>query len=158
MRSLVVYDSVFGNTEELARAMAGVLASAGEVAMKRAEEASAADLDGVELLVVGSPTRAFRPTPATMSFIKELAPDALRGVRVAAFDTRIDVEKINKRFLSFMVKSFGYAAKPIATALQRKGGSRAAEPAGFLVGDKEGPLIDGERERAVEWARALIEG
>ncbi len=158
MKSLVVYDSVFGNTEEVARAVAGVLATGGEVAMKRPEEASAADLEGVELLVVASPTRAFRATPATISFIKQLAPDALHRVRVAAFDTRIDVEKIDKRFLSFMVKTFGYAAGPIAKALQKKGGSPAAEPAGFLVGDKEGPLVDGERERAEEWARALIEG
>ncbi len=156
MKSLVVYDSVFGNTEELARAVAGVLASGGVVAMKRPEEASAADLSGVELLVVGSPTRAFRPTPATMAFIKQLAPDALRRVRIAAFDTRIDVEKIDNRFLSLMVKTFGYAAKPIAKALRKKGGSAAAEPAGFSVADKEGPLVEGERERAEEWARTLM--
>ena len=155
MRSLVVYDSVFGNTEEIARAIAGVLASAGEVKAARVGDVDHGDLEGIDLLVVGSPTRAFRATPATMTFVKGLPPDALARVRVAAFDTRVDVAQVGSKFLTFMVKLFGYAAKPIAEGLEKRGGVRAAVPEGFFVSDKEGPITEGERNRAEGWARSL---
>ncbi|MFW5884493.1 MAG: flavodoxin family protein [Spirochaetota bacterium] len=157
MKALIIYDSVFGNTEQLAQAIAGVLASAGEVEAKRAGEVSRSDLDGVDLLVVGSPTRKFSATPETTRFLKGLAPDALQRVRVAAFDTRVDIAASNNRFLSLLVKLFGYAAEPIAKQLEKKGGERAADPAGFFVGGTEGPITEGERGRAEEWARSLVE-
>ncbi|MFW6313549.1 MAG: flavodoxin family protein [Spirochaetota bacterium] len=158
MKSLVVYDSVFGNTEEIARAIAGVLASAGEVKAARVADVESRDLDGVDLLVVGSPTRAFRATPATMAFVKGLPPRSLAGVRVAAFDTRVDVAKVESKALTFMVKLFGYAAAPIAKQLEKRGGLRAAVPTGFFVSDKEGPMAEGERDRAEAWARTLTTG
>lgn len=158
MKALVIYDSVFGNTEKLAQAIAGVLASSGEVEAKRVGEVSRSDLDGLDLLVVGSPTRKFTATPATKQFLRGLAPDALQRVRVAAFDTRVDIAAENNRFLSFLVKLFGYAAEPIAKLLEKKGGEAAAEPAGFFVGGTEGPITEGERERAEAWARSLVAG
>ncbi|MFW5743314.1 MAG: flavodoxin family protein [Spirochaetota bacterium] len=156
MKALIIYDSVFGNTESIARAIAGVLASAGEVEAKRVGEVSRSDLEGLDLLVVGSPTRKFSATPATKRFINGLAPDALQRVRVAAFDTRVDVTAQNNRFLPFLVKLFGYAAEPIAKKLEKKGGEPAAAPAGFFVGGTEGPITEGERERAEAWARSLV--
>lgn len=155
MKSLVVYDSVFGNTEEIARAISGVLASAGEVKAVRVPDVDRDDLDGIDLLVVGSPTRAFRATPATMEFVKGLPSGSLADVRVAAFDTRVDVVQVESNFLTFMVKLFGYAAQPIAKALEKRGGLRAAVPTGFFVSDKEGPITEGERDRAEAWARTL---
>ncbi|MDW7650182.1 MAG: hypothetical protein SCK29_00780 [Bacillota bacterium] len=56
-----------------------------------------------------------------------------------------------------MAKRFGYAAKPIADKLVRKGGSLASTPEGFYVKDSEGPLKDGELKRAGDWA-ATLEG
>lgn len=158
MKSLVVFDSVFGNTEEIARTIAGVLASAGEVKATRVSDFDRRDMDGVELLVVGSPTRAFRATPATMEFVKGLPSGALANVRVAAFDTRVNVVQVGSRFLTFMVKLFGYAAEPITKALEKRGGLRAVAPEGFFVSDKEGPIADGERDRAEAWARSLTSG
>ena len=57
-----------------------------------------------------------------------------------------------------MVKLFGYAAKPIAAALVKKGGVLAATPVGFYVDDIEGPLLAGEETRAAEWASQLVSG
>jgi flavodoxin I len=53
------------------------------------------------------------------------------------------------------VKLFGYAAEPIAAKLQKKGGTLAAPPEGFFVGGTEGPLKEGELERAAQWARRV---
>jgi len=55
-----------------------------------------------------------------------------------------------------MVGWFGYAAKPIADILVKKGGELFAPPEGFFVKGREGPLKDGELQRAAIWARALI--
>jgi hypothetical protein len=54
-----------------------------------------------------------------------------------------------------MVKLFGYAAKPIANRLTKKGGVLTMEPEGFFVEGTEGPLTDGELERAAAWAQRI---
>lgn len=148
----MVYDSVFGNTEKIARAVAE---SAGAEAVK-VDAAEPEALQGVTLLIVGSPTRAFRPTPAISRFVKGLPRKALQGVSVAAFDTRMIVEEINITFLTFMVSIFGYAAKPIADAMAKKGGMPVLEPEGFFVKDSEGPLKDGELKRAKDWGQKVL--
>ena len=152
MKTLVVYDSVFGNTEKIARAVAE---SAGAEAVK-VDAAEPEALQGVTLLIVGSPTRAFRPTPAISRFVKGLPRKALQGVSVAAFDTRMIVEEINIAFLTFIVSIFGYAAKPIADAMAKKGGMPVLEPEGFFVKDSEGPLKDGELKRAKDWGQKVL--
>ena len=150
MKALVVYDSVFGNTAQVARAMAAALEGA---AAKQVGEVTAEDLAGLDVLLVGSPTRAFRATPAMSAWLKGLSAGRLVGVQVAAFDTRADVEQIKNRFLSFMVKLFGYAAPRLSKGLVRKGGALALPPEGFVVLGTEGPLKEGELERAAAWAR-----
>jgi hypothetical protein len=40
----------------------------------------------------------------------------------------------------------------------RAGGERAGPAAGFVVEDKEGPLREGETDRARAWARGLLSG
>jgi hypothetical protein len=113
-------------------------------------------LAGLELLIVGSPTQKFRPLPAVTALLKELPDGALQGVKVAAFDTRVPVSEIEKnRILAFFVRIFGYAAKPIADRLAKKGGEPVAPPEGFYVGGTEGPLLEGELERAADWARQV---
>jgi flavodoxin len=157
MERLVVYDSVFGNTEKVALAIAGALGPKDGVAALKVGDVKPQHLEGVKLLVVGSPTRAFRPTPATTKLVGSFAPQGLQGVGVAAFDTRISTADTSSRFLSFMVKLFGYAAEPIAGKLQKKGGKLVAPPEGFLVAGTEGPLKDGELERAAQWAAELAQ-
>lgn len=156
MTSLVVFESFFGNTEVVARAVAEALEAGGGARALRVSEIEKHHLDGVQLLVVGSATRAFRPSPGTQAWLKALPPGKLAGVRVAAFDTRVDVAKVGNRFLTFMVRLFGYAAEPIEKALVRAGGEKAGPAAGFIVEDKEGPLREGETDRARAWARGLL--
>ena len=50
----------------------------------------------------------------------------------------------------------GYAAEPIAKGLKRKGGDQRLPPEGFYVADTEGPLKEGELERAAEWAQRVV--
>jgi len=155
MKALIVYDSVFGNTEKVAQAMGAALEGQAEVTTKRVGAVTEADLAGVDAVVAGSPTRKFTATPAIKNWIKGLPSGSLRGIKVAAFDTRIDVAD-GPGILRFFVKLFGYAAEPMARSLVKKGGSQAMEPAGFIVEGSEGPMREGELERAAAWAKRLI--
>ena len=111
-----------------------------------------------DLLVVGSPTRGFQPTPAITELLKGLSADRLKGVKVAAFDTRIAMSDIKPAVLRAFLSLFNYAAPVIAKRLTAKGGSLLLAPEGFCVAGTEGPLKDGELERAPEWASRLLSG
>ncbi len=156
MKVLVVYDSVYGNTEKIAQAIGAALGSHGDVKVVRVGEAKLEHLAGLDALLVGSPTHGGRPTPAMQAWLKALARDSLKGVKTAGFDTRTDVAEINSRILKSFVGLFGYAADRIAPELVKKGGSQAMPPGGFFVHGKEGPLKDGELERAAAWARQIL--
>ena len=156
MKALVVYDSFFGNTEKIAQAIGDSLGSSMEVEICRVSEFTPEQLKGLNLLIAGSPTRAFRPTKATTSFLKGIPAGGLTGVKVAAFDTRIALADVNSGVLNTMVKLFGYAAEPIGERLRKKGGSLVVPPEGFFVSDSEGPLKEGELERATAWAGSII--
>ena len=144
MKTLVVYDSKFGNTKLVAEAIGEGIP--GEVEVVHAAEADAAELGGYDLLVVGAPTHGGRPAEAAKAFLDRIDGRALAGVRVAGFDTRVPAK---------WVRIFGYAAPRIARALQRKGGTLAGRPGDFYVLGTEGPLREGELERAAGWAREI---
>ncbi len=143
MKALVVYDSTYGNTETVAQAVGEVLG--GQVL--RVDEVDPADLKGLDLLIVGSPTHGGWPTEGINDF-SESSLD-LEGVNVAAFDTRT-VSIWNRLF------RFGHAAPRITRSLERNGGNALAPPEGFVVLGIQGPLKDGELERAAAWAKRLV--
>lgn len=157
MKIIVFYDSVFGNTGQIAQVMGNAMGSGNEVEVCNVSQFSPENLKGTELLIVGSPTRGFRPTEAISNFIKNLSPGALTKIKITAFDTRISLEVLKSSVARFIVKNGGYAAKPIAKKLVAKGGILVFPPEGFFVTDEKGPLKQGETERAEIWAKAVLE-
>ena len=155
MKALIIYDSFFGNTEQIAQAIGHALGSPTEVEILRVSHVEPQQLTG-KLIIVGSPTRGFRPTPAINKLLGRIPANGLKGVKVAAFDTRISVDNIESPLLHILVKLFGYAAKPIAEKLKKKQGELTVPPEGFYVEGTEGPLKNGELERAAEWARQIL--
>ncbi|MBM3187450.1 MAG: flavodoxin family protein [Chloroflexi bacterium] len=147
MKAMVVYDSVFGTTEQIAQAIGNALGSQEDVEVLRVGKVKPEQLTGLTLLIVGSPTQGGRPTPAIQDFLNKVSEAAIRSINVAAFDTRLSTR---------LVGIFGYAAGRIADSLKRKGGTLIASPEGFFVEDKEGPLKEGELERAADWAKQII--
>lgn len=144
MKTLIVYDSVYGNTEKIAKAISAGIT--GDVRILRAGEVNISELESLDLLVVGSPTQGGRPTPAIQDFLNRVSELAMKGINVAAFDTR---------FSTRWVGIFGYAAGRIAESLKRNGGTLIASPEGFFVKGREGPLKEGELERAAGWAKEI---
>jgi hypothetical protein len=89
--------------------------------------------------------------------LEELPPGSLKGKKIAAWDTRVDVAQVNSKILTVMVKLFGYAAPKLEKQLLSKGGTRVVSCEGFYVKDKEGPVTDGEMDRASKWIQMAIE-
>jgi len=137
---------VYGNTEKIAKAIGAAIP--GEVKLLRAGLVGASDLQGLDLLIVGAPTQGGRPTEAVQAFLGQASMLSLGGMFAAAFDTRLT---------SKWVRIFGYAAPRIAERLKQQGGTVVGSPEGFFVKGKEGPLVEGELERAAAWAKGIVD-
>jgi flavodoxin len=157
-KTLVIYDSFFGNTERIAQSIGDALGRLEDVGIFRVVDFKPEQLDGLKLLIVGSPTRAFSPSPAIKKFLKNIPRNGLKGIKAAAFDTRVTDEEIDSAvfILRILVNIFGYAAKPISDRLVKKGGRLIAAPEGFFVQGMEGPLKEGDLERASNWAKQIM--
>jgi flavodoxin len=156
MKTVVVYDSMFGNTEKIAQAVGGALAGAGEVLTVRVKDAKPDVLAGAALVVAGTPTHGGRPSPTMKEWLDALPAKSLAGAKVAAFDTRMVKEDIKSAVARFFVGLFGYAADPLNKTLVKLGGAPVVQPEGFRVLDREGPLKDGEIERAAAWGAQVL--
>jgi flavodoxin len=155
---------MFGNTEKIASAIAEGLGDGATVDVITPDELSNADLRGIDLLVVGAPTHGHGvprretreqakdmtgyvgrdPRVGVREFLEEL-PDGA-GTLAAAFDTRMP----QPMFLT------GSAAKGIHRRLLKHGYEIASEPASFIVEHADGPLREGELERAKRWGQSLL--
>ncbi len=144
LKTLVVFESAYGNTEEIARSIGSGID--GDVKVLRSGEVSPPDMESLDLLIIGSPTQAGRPLSSIQDFLKNVAEPVIKGTKVATFDTR---------FSTRAVKVFGYAAGRIAESLKKKGGNLIAQPEPFFVKGAKGPLKEGELERAAGWAREI---
>ena len=145
MKALIVYDSVYGNTEKIAQAIGGAIN--GEIKVMRAGEVEPVHLESLDLLIVGAPTQGGRATTPVRDFLKGINTRTFKGTNVVAFDTRVSTK---------WVGVFGYAAGKIAKSLKKMGAHLAANPEGFFVTGTEGPLKDGEEERAANWIKILV--
>lgn len=164
MHSLVVFESMFGNTQAIAKAVADGLSSRVGTELVEVGAAPKGIGDGVDLLVVGGPTHAFGMSrPRTRQTAAEQAgPDlvstgiglrewiaTLEGgsddVAATAFDTRIDKPH-------WLV---GSAGRGVEKRLRRLGFRVVAPSQSFFVAGTPGPLLDGEAERARRWGEEL---
>lgn len=145
MRALVLFDSQYGNTERVARAIARGLEPHGIVRVASVARQGTGTLDA-DLLVVGSPTQVHGMGRHELHHLLEHLPTAaLDGMVAAAFDTRVRGP----------VGMTGSAATGLARRLRDKGARVIAPVESFIVLGREGPLVDGEEERAVAWAEGI---
>jgi hypothetical protein len=164
MRALVAYESMFGNTERVARAVAAGLRLEGvDTTIVNVATSEPVDLTDVDLLVVGAPTHGFslsrRATrhdavrqggrdEAERAGMREwlgTLDDAERPLLAATFDTR--VTKV--RYLP------ASASRRAARELTQHGHRMVSTPMGFLVQDVSGPLESREVDRAIAWSRRV---
>lgn len=162
MRTLVVFDSMYGNTERVAAEVAHGLAAFGPVEVVSVQEAPHPIPDSVDLVVVGGPTHGHGLSNATSRRVtpQQVADGAREGriglrewltrlgrgdTPAATFDTRFD----KPTWLT------GSAARAAAKRLKAKGHPLVVPPQSFHVEHTEGPLAGEELERARLWGRAV---
>jgi hypothetical protein len=176
MRVAIVFESLYGNTHEVAEAIAAGMTEAqpdAQIDVCRVGEADSERASGADLLVVGGPTHMRGMTTGLSRKLgvsaegkkepderHDLEPGAEGpGIRdwfhvlpksadhrpAAAFDTRIGA------------RLAGGAANGIASRLHRHGYTVLVEPEAFYIRDDgEGPLKDGEVDRARAWGAEVI--
>ena len=148
MKTLVVYDSLYGNTKTIAQTIGEAIP--GEVEVLHVGQVNAGDLESVDLLIIGTPTHGALPTEAVQGLLERLGPPAREDARAATFDTRLT--------WWFLERWGGFAAPKMADVLVEKGWPLAGAPGGFYVkGLRKGPLKRGEVDRAAAWAKGLVE-
>ena len=170
MNVMVVFESLFGNTASVARAIAeGIeskLTTGEHVTVVEVGKAPAELPADIGLLVLGGPTHAFGMSrPRTRDdAIRRVGDEAIsRGIGLrdwvstfvpgrddlvtATFDTRAD----QMRHLP------GSAARGAAKVLRHRGLRSLTGPESFYVADMEGPLVLGEMSHAREWGVRLAD-
>jgi hypothetical protein len=166
--AVVVYESLFGDAEKIARAVAAGLSGHLDVEVIAATDAPYELGSDVRLLVVGGPNHATSmPRPSTRKGAAEQygasavadttaglhewleAATVPGGISAAAFDTRMDHPKF--------VTKLDHASRTEEKLLRKLGATLAAPAEHFFVVDAKGPLADGEEDRARQWGAALSE-
>ncbi len=148
MHAVVIYDSKFGNTEKIAKAVARGAGTLGSVQLLNVAEGAGPLAGRPDLLIVGGPTQKRGSSPALRGFVDAL-PRSLAAVPTAAFDTRY-------RGATWLM---GSAATEAAKRLGKAGHRLVASPESFFVA-RGGPLErqgleSGELDRAERWGRAV---
>ena len=165
--AVVVYESLFGDAEKIARAVAEGLSGHLDVDVVAAKDAPRRLGGDVRLLVVGGPNHAMSmPRPATREgAVKQhgaqIADSSTglhewldraqvsEGLSGAAFDTRMDHPRL--------ITAMDHAARTEEKLLHRLGATIVAPAEHFHVVDVKGPLAAGEEDRARQWGQAIAE-
>lgn len=157
MKIYIIYDSFFGNTEKIAQAINKSLKTTkNETELLHIDKAVIKDLKDADLIVLGSPTRAFRPTEKLQAFLRKLKKENYQNTKFVSFDTRVSLNQVNSKILNVLVKFFGYATNYIDKSIKSKSLTLINNSTGFFVDDKEGPLKNGEEKRASVWIQNII--
>ena len=150
MNALVVYYTQYGNTRQVAEAIAERLQAAGTARVISVDQLATADLKGVDLLVMGSPTQGFGVPSQVRPILAALPQGMLKGIPFAAFDTSLGFHRSR-------LMGWATAAKRLTRALRELGGEPLVPPETFWVAKTEGPLAEGELERAKSWAGTVLD-
>lgn len=177
MKVAVVYESLFGNTHEIAEAVAAGVSDAqpaAQVELVRVAEADAERVAQADLLVVGGPTHMRGMTTGFSRKMgvsaegkkepaerHELEPDA-EGPGIRDWIHRLPKPAGGPPSAAAFdtrvdARLAGGAAGGIARRLRSHGYAVVSEPEGFVVeGEGKGPLRAGELDRARAWGASLV--
>lgn len=146
MKGMVVYQSKWGNSRQIAEAIGGGLVEAGHDTDVVAVESAGGPDPTLDFFVVGGPTRGARAYGPIKKFAKRMSGESWKGKRFATFSTggTIATNKPNTQ-----------ASERIYEILEANGLEPLEAPFKAGVQGMHGPLMDGELERAAEFGRQL---
>ena len=148
MNALVIYFSKFGNTQKVAETIAKELGRGASVQVIHSDELTTSALGNMDLVIMGAPTHNMNLPKSIRPVLERLPRRILPKTPVAAFDTSYRLSAFLSRFT---------AAKKLARKLRKLGGEWIVPPETFHVMEREGPLYEGELERARGWTRLILD-
>jgi flavodoxin I len=91
MKAMILFESLFGNTEKIAQSLAKGIRNAGiEATVVDIKAAKLAELEGYDLLAFGAPTQIMTASKTFKAFLEQLKSIDLKGSRGFAFDTKLE--------------------------------------------------------------------
>ena len=146
---LVVFDTKFGNTEQVGREIAAGIEETGlaECKVVGIKEVKAEDFSSYDGVLFGGPVHAFRATRGIKGAIKDAANKGLDGKLVSSFDTH---QSPGHK---------GNAARQIEGEVGKKApGAKIFTPGlSARVDGYEGPLNAAEPARAREFGKRFVD-
>lgn len=161
MKAVVVYESHWGNTEAVARAIAEGIGP--DARAMHTDEAIGPAVAGADLIVAGAPVMAFSlPREGMRSQIAgdvkaPIPPDVSHPLMRSWLDALPAGDGWGAAFETRIWWSPRGATGTIEGKLKRAGYPRLAKSERFIVGGAYGPLRDGELERARQWGASLAQ-
>ena len=147
MKVQVIYLSKFGNTEKVAKRIATELHEVGDIQCSSLEDLFPSDLEDCDLIIMGTPTHRMNLPEQVKLVFKTLKKRFLPHTPVAAFDTSYK--------MSWFLSQFT-ASRRLLHLLRKAGGKPIMRPETFHVVGREGPLYEGELERACQWTQLIL--
>jgi flavodoxin len=148
MNALVIYFSKFGNTKRVAEIIVKELEREASVRVIHSDELTTSALENVGLVIMGTPTHNMNLPKSVKTIFERLPRRILPKTPIATFDTSYKMSPFLSRFT---------AAKKLARKLGKLGGKGIVPPETFHVMEREGPLYEGEFERARDWTRRIMD-
>jgi len=156
MRALILFKSYYGNTRQVAEEMAGKIRSMGHEADVRDVRQRLPDLSGVDVVLVGAPTRMGRVAGRARRAMRKLKKKGFGTKPVAVFDTCGIIPKSPEDIRKFMKFFEPGAAGILRKTAQEQGLSLYPETLRCEVAGMRGPLTQDALVKATSFASALV--
>ncbi len=135
--AIVLFHSLFGNTEKVAQALSRGLIDAGiQTDCISIEDVEIQKISDYDLIAIGGPTHMIGISKAMKEFLTRMKEITLRGKAGFVFDTR-NQSRMNQRKWSILENS---AARRIQGELKRMKIKIIRDRVSMIVSGREGPL------------------
>ncbi|XFA99183.1 flavodoxin family protein [Candidatus Izemoplasma sp. B36] len=153
MKVLIIYDSYYGNTLKVANNYNELLKDYHPELIK-VDVVTQSIIDTYEIIIIGSPTRAFNMTKKIKRTLKKFD---YKNKKIFVFDTRANPVLIDQKFLVKLMNRFGYAAEKMEKVLVKKNAQKIMDYKYYYVKDSEGPLVDDYQSAIKKDVASLIQ-
>ena len=93
MKVLIIYESLYGNTEKIAKAIADTCQRYGSVQLQATKGLYRLEPQNADLLFMGCPTHNQNLSPNMKELLDHTAKKTLHSIKAIAFDTRYEMPR-----------------------------------------------------------------
>jgi menaquinone-dependent protoporphyrinogen IX oxidase len=156
MKGLILFRSHYGNTKQVAYAMAAVIQGLGHEPVVQDLRRKLPDLQSFDFVLIGAPTRMARVTRKAVRVLKRLRKRGLGDKPLAVFDTYGPVPAKPEELEKAKKWLYPGAAGIMQTAAKAQGLNVYPNTLRCEVAGMKGPLKEKELDRAAAFAKEFL--